>query len=495
MSSDRGDRPNVLWICTDQQRWDTLGCYGNEHVSTETIDSLADGGALFERAYCQNPVCTPSRASFLTGRYPRTTRCRMNGQPFPMAESKRLLPRRLSRDGYYCGLAGKLHLSPTNPDDNRPPSVAEPARRPHDGYAVFDWSPSPRDDTPANRYQAWLRDQGVAYESKPIEDGSAVSTSMPVEYHQTPWLCDRTVDFVEQAVDRAEPWLFSLNIFDPHPAFDPPREYLEPYLDRLEDLPATNYEPGELDDKPDYQTNQHEGRSGLAYPDERERRLRTAAYYAMVDLIDDSLERVLAALERTGQRENTIVVFQSDHGELLGDHGMYLKGPFCYEGSVRVPLIIDGPGVDSARYDELVELVDLAPTLATATGLDPLDEVQGRSMWPALTGEGSYLGRDSVYCEQYDGYPGAASPDGRPTPEDYVGPDEHVTMLRTDSHKVVVAHHAGTGELYDLEDDPMETHNRWDDPAYAEVKADLLARLTDRMVETVDPAPEPVGSW
>jgi arylsulfatase A-like enzyme len=495
MSDSEADRPNVLWICTDQQRWDTLGCYGNEHVSTPAIDGLAENGALFERAYCQNPVCTPSRASFLTGRYPRTTRCRMNGQPYPMAESERLLPRRLAESGYYCGLAGKLHLSPTNPDDDQPPSVAEPARRPRDGYAVFDWSSSPHDPTPANRYHAWLREQGTEYERTPVEGAEKVFTSMSPEYHQTTWVCDRAVDFIEQAADRPAPWLFSLNIFDPHPAFDPPREYLEPYLDRLDDLPEPNYQPGELDDKPAYQAAQRDGRSGMTYPDdERERKLRTAAYYAMVDQIDDRLAVVLDALDRTGQREDTVVVFQSDHGELLGDHGMYLKGPFCYEGSVRVPLVVDGPGVESATYDDLVELVDVAPTLADACGLDARDDVHGRSMWPALTGDGD-VGRESVYCEQYDGYPGTASPDGRESPPDYVGPDEHVTMLRTDEYKVVVAHHADTGELYDLEADPTETHNRWDDPEYADVKADMLARLTGRMAETVDPAPAPLGNW
>ena len=129
-------RPNILWICTDQQRYDTLGCMGNPWVQTPNLDRLAQRGALFERAYCQSPVCTPSRASFLTGRYPRTTRCRQNGQSIP--EDEVLVTRLLADAGYSCGLSGKLHLSPCHP------SVAPTGeRRIEDGYAEVHWSHTP----------------------------------------------------------------------------------------------------------------------------------------------------------------------------------------------------------------------------------------------------------------------------------------------------------------------------------------------------------------
>ncbi|MCB0072387.1 MAG: sulfatase-like hydrolase/transferase, partial [Caldilineaceae bacterium] len=136
MPASIGARPNILWICTDQQRWDTLGCYGNPHVHTPNLDRLAAQGTVFTHAYSQSPVCTPSRASFLTGRYPRTTRCRQNGQDIPADEV--LVTKLLADAGYVGGLSGKLHLSACNP-------AASPLgeRRIDDGYAVFHWSHTP----------------------------------------------------------------------------------------------------------------------------------------------------------------------------------------------------------------------------------------------------------------------------------------------------------------------------------------------------------------
>ncbi|MFB6135515.1 MAG: sulfatase [Halobacteriaceae archaeon] len=480
------DRPNVLWITTDQQRFDTLGCYGNDWVSTPNLDELASRGVRFERAYCQSPVCTPSRASFLTGRYPRTTRCRSNG--FPIPEEEVLVPRLLTEAGYRCGLSGKLHLSPFNTTETDP-AVEEPARRIDDGYASFHWSPSPpsKFHAPTNEYEQWLTRQGVEFERESIAESEYATTSVPAEYHQTTWCVDRAVDFVETMGRReaGRPWLFSVNVFDPHLAFDPPEAYLEPYLDRLEEVPLPNYEAGELDDKPAAQRVQSEDDwFHFAEMDDADHRAVRAAYWAMVDLIDDQVGRLLDALDESGQRDETLVVFMSDHGELLGDHGMYTKGPFFYEPSVRVPLVFEGPGVaEGVETDALVELVDLAPTLLEAAGVDRPLGMQARSLWPLLRGEADE-GRDAVYSEYYV--------DQHPASDDA---EQLLTMVRTDRYKLVRSHATGEGELYDLDADPTETTNRWDDPEYAEAKTDLLTTLTDRMAETVDPRPEKQESW
>ena len=145
-------QPNILWICSDQQRFDTLGCYGNEFVRTPNLDGLAESGILFERCYSQSPVCTPSRTSFLTGRYPRTTRCRQNGQSIP--DDEVLVTRLLADAGYTCGLSGKLHLSTCNPQAC--PTIE---RRINDGYTEFHWSHHPSPDWPANEYIHWLREE------------------------------------------------------------------------------------------------------------------------------------------------------------------------------------------------------------------------------------------------------------------------------------------------------------------------------------------------
>lgn len=229
------DRPNVLWICTDQQRFDTLGCYSNDFVETPNIDALADEGVCFERAYSQSPVCTPSRASFLTGRYPRTTGVRGNGHPIPDDET--LVTHRLADEGYCCGLSGKLHIRPCHPNAKDLPLGES---RIDDGYSDFQWSHGTEYPSPANEYQSWLAEQGVEYEEEPIEGCEHATYGMPAEYHQTTWCMQRASSFIERAAEFNRPWLYSVNPFDPHHAFVAPDGYLQRYLNRLDDIPLPN---------------------------------------------------------------------------------------------------------------------------------------------------------------------------------------------------------------------------------------------------------------
>jgi len=476
------DRPNILWICTDQHRYDALGPYDTA-VETPALDKFADDGVRFDRTYCQSPVCTPSRASFLTGRYPRTTGCRQNGQP--MARDEHLVTATLAAAGYRCGLAGKLHLSPTNPDDPTDALGREPARRLRDGYGTFHWSPDPGDEHPDNAYQQWLTGRDVSFEHTPYQDSAYVESGMASEHHQTKWCTDRAIDYVEAAAGDDSPWLFSLNYFDPHHPFDPPPAYLERALDRIDDeLPDRN--SGELAEKPAVQREASETGSypGATMTDEDHRLIR-AAYYAMVEFVDDQIQRLLDALEATDQREETLVVFMADHGEMLGDHDMYKKGPYFYEPAVRVPLLVSWPGwVDTGVVrDDIVELVDLAPTLLDAADVTAPPGIQGASLWPLLTGESDTHTRASAYCAFYN------------ASKRHTNPPAYATMLRTDEHKLVVHHGTDDGELYDLETDPAEYHNRWADDDYGDIRAALLERLTDRMAQTIDPLPERGGSW
>ncbi|MBI1374349.1 MAG: sulfatase-like hydrolase/transferase [Phycisphaera sp.] len=485
------DAPNILWICTDQQRYDTIGALGQPLVRTPHIDKLIGEGVTFDRAYCQSPVCTPSRASFLTGRYPRTTRCRQNGQSMPATE--RLVPRELADRGYVCGLAGKLHLASASAGKIEP--------RIDDGYADehFHWSHHPQDDWGhANAYIEWLASRGHTWDEL---YGPAISPwvydGIPAEHHQTTWCAEQTSAFIREMGARGgghvrqAPWMFSVNIYAPHHPFDPPREYLDRYLARnpLHTIPLPRTRPGELDSKTTFmRADHHTARDGIAtytvdQMSDDDKRLITAAYHAMCEHIDDAVGTMLAALDESGQRDNTLVIFMSDHGELLGDHDVYLKGPHFFEPSVHVPLTMRWPGRfrEGLRVDGLVELVDLAPTLLNAAEIDTPEAMQGRSLLPICTGDADPSHhRDHVFCEYYNAWQHK---------------DAYGTMLRTADHKIVVYHGTDQGELYDLRADPDEFDNLWDDAAHAETKVRLMKACFDASVFTMDPTPVREGEF
>ncbi|KRE86296.1 sulfatase [Paenibacillus sp. Soil766] len=475
-------KPNILWICTDQQRFDSLGCYGNPYVSTPNIDRLAERGTLFENAFCQSSVCAPSRGSFLTGRYPRTVRLRKNGQNIP--DDERLVTSILHDAGYTCGLAGKLHLSACHPE-----VCHGTERRIDDGYDMFHWSHHPKDDWPSNEYSNWLRAKGKTFETRPVEGCEYVVYGPDVEDHQAAWCAEKAIQFMEAHTGKEQPWLFSANIFAPHHPFDPPESHLRKYLDKLDDIALPNYADGEPDSKTSYQRKDHQGAYGnpKLYPfvkmTDSDHRYLTAAYWAMVDLIDEQVGKMIDALERTGQLDNTIIVFMSDHGELLGDHGVYLKGPHFYEPSVHVPLIVSWPGRfrEKNRVPALVELVDLAQTFLEAAGVELYPGMQGKSLMKLLTGEtGEH--REDVYCENYETIPGKYN----------LG---YSVMVRDRDSKIILYNTRDDGELYDLANDPNESVNLWHAAEHAALKLRMMERLCHRMAETVDPLPEKVAPW
>ena len=462
--------PNILWICTDQQRADTIAALGNSYIRTPHIDALVAEGTAFTRAYCQSPVCTPSRASFLTGRYPRTTRCRQNGQAMPATE--KLISRLLADAGYTCGLAGKLHLATCAN------GVVE--KRIDDGYEVFHWSHHPQPDWPENAYTQWLEGQGTSWEE--LYSGPStpyIKHGVPAEFNQTTWCANIAIDFIRS--QRGGPWMFSYNCFAPHHPFDPPADYLARY--QPGNLPLPKARPNEWEGKTTYQQLDsqyaHNDPAGyhVASMTDADKRDVTAAYYAMIELIDHNVGRMVAALEETGQRDNTIVIFMSDHGEMLGDHGIYLKGPHFYEEAVRVPLVISWPGQFAAdqRVEGMVELTDIAPSLIEAAALPIPEAMQGKTMLPMLRGEASLCAhRESVFSEYYNAWSHKHS---------------YGTMHRTESHKLIVYHGTDQGELYDLENDPGEFENLWRNESHAALKTELLKAAFDASVFTMDPTP------
>jgi len=490
-------RPNILWYCTDQQRFDTIAALGNPHIRTPNLDRLCGRGTAFRRAYCQSPICTPSRASFMTGRYPATTHVHRNGNAyFPPSEV--LVSRILAEAGYSCGLVGKQHLSASKGHEKRVE---------RDGYEVFEWShhPLPNLDRDHHAYHRWLEEEmGVDPHALYDAIGGFCGPGVPAELHQTRWATERALCFAEARPDR--PWMLNINVFDPHPPFDPPPDYLARYdpsrlpppLFRSSDLerqerfagiaqqtmkaldPSGENPKGQLD---------AEAQRASAYrpPESFNGQEVIAAYYAMIELIDHEFGRLLDGLEAMGQLDDTLIVFMSDHGELLGDHGLLYKGCRFFEGLVHVPLIMAWGGEirEGLESDALVELVDIAPTLLEAAGIEVPGFMQGRSLLPLLGGSSDpHRFRDHVVSEFNDALGSAAIP-----------APSHGTMVFDGRYKLVLHHGTPEGELFDLERDPGEFDDLYHDPEAAELRCRLMRRHVDAMMATSWAGPERVAIY
>jgi arylsulfatase len=460
----KSQKPNILWICTDQQRYDTIHSLGNKHIRTPNLDKLVETGVAFTHAYCQSQVCTPSRASFLTGMYPDAIRACMNGNDY-WGGGAPLITKTLADNGYDCGLSGKLHLSSFH---------KRIEKRPDDGYRAFHWSHDPQDNWPSGHgYIDWLEEQGFSYNKLIRKHGS-----IPGELHQTTWCTNMAIDFIRE--NQKKPWLFSLNCFAPHSLSGkmyPPKDYVKRF--DVDSLPGPHFRDSDLKaqkklKKVNFQTKPTKYGT-------KEAKLYQAEYWALIEHIDENVGRLIDALQESAQRDNTIVIFTSDHGEALGDHGLRRKGCRFFDGLVRVPLIISWPGrfKKGIKSDALVELTDIVPTLLEATGLPVPNKMHGKSLMGILEGEADpHNHRDFVRSVYYNALHGTES---------------YATMLRTRKYKIVNYHGHDTGELFDLEKDPYEFENLWDDPAHADVRFDLMRKSFDALAFAVDTGPPRVG--
>ena len=448
-------QPNILWYCTDQQRFDTIGALGNSFVRTPVIDELASKGTAFTHTYCQSPICTPSRASFMSGLYPSRVHNTRNGnESFPNWPP--VISKLIADAGYDCGMVGKFHLQSSG-------KRTEP--RIDDGFRYWKFSHAPRDDwEEGHDYAEWVRENGGKLnELRESED------RVPTELHQTTWASERCIEFIRQ--EREQPWMLNVNIYDPHPPFIPPKSYADQFS--AEDMPGPHFRESDLDAQA--KLAQCDFQDEIRTPEEHNAKLAQARYYAMIAQIDDQFGRILKTLDETGQRENTVIIFTSDHGESLGDHGLMYKGCRFYEGLVRVPLIFSWPGhfVENKKSDGLVEMMDLSATLLELAGVPLPDYFQGKSLVSILYGDSDGNDhREFVRSEYFDAL----------DPHFTGGDGTYATMYRTKSHKLCVYHGKGVGELFDMKKDPWEHHNLWDDPQSAEIKNQLLTESFDAHV-------------
>jgi arylsulfatase A-like enzyme len=472
-------RPNILFICTDQQRYDALGCYGNPHIQTPTIDGLAAEGVLFEQCYVQSSVCAPSRASLVTGQYPHLHGLWGNGVSLP--PNPAIFSRHLADSGYSCGMIGKMHLAAC--------FGGRTEERLDDGYEFYCWAHDPTHKSPENDYHVWMKERYPDIFEDAFANGTrerhepAAFDTIPTKAHYSRWASERTIEFLDGEREEDEPFFLWVNFFDPHHPFVAPEEYLDRY--DPETVPDPVGFPGELATKPPIQQEASNAsyaghaRGYTTYPP-REIKEIIAAYYAMVTLIDDEVKRILDRLEVLGLSEDTIVIFTSDHGEMLGDHQLLLKGP----------LILRWPGQLPAgeRRPELVQWIDLTSTFLDVAGVDPMPTAQGTSLMPLARGDADAEGRGWALCEYLNS--------GHP-----YDPPLYMTMLRTGDHKLIVQHgppattRDRTGELYNLAHDPAELINLWDEPAAAEIRIELERMLLDVLVSTANLSQPREAHW
>ncbi len=478
-------RPNILWICTDQQRYDTVSILGNPHIRTPNLDRLCTDGTAFTTTYCQSPICTPSRGSFMTGLYPSTIHSNINGNAcLHLPDRAKLISKHIADQGYTAGLIGKLHLS--SPWDGY-------EKRVDDGYEEFHHSQSPCQLIDSNNeYTDWLNENGVLDEvldqsnrNDTLRGGVKYRENVPFKWHQTTWCANTAIDFIRRRT--GSPWFLSINTFDPHLPMDAPDDFRKPY--ETEDLPPPLFNESDLELQ--QLLSSHLFASIPERPGERHMRDK-ASYYGMIEIIDRNVGRILDTLEEMGLRKDTVIIFTSDHGESLGDHALSSKGCRFHEGLVRVPLIFSWPGViqQGVVSDALVGLIDIAPTLADIVQ-NPLEWVQGKSLLSMLVGDAPLdYHHDYVRCEYYDVLDLSWGKDEKPPT-----PPSFATMYRDKHYKLNVYHGTQHGELYDLKNDPNEFSNLWADPAYKDIKYHLIKASFDTSIIITDPGSRRIGRF
>jgi arylsulfatase A-like enzyme len=464
------DPPNVVLVLCDQMRSQAMSCAGDPNVETPNLDRLAQEGVRFRNAHSSCPICVPARFSLQTGQYPHTRKAHNDWR---MSPGERTFAHELGEAGYTTGHVGKWHLS--NADLDR--LSQDHLRGGYDHWRTFECSNEP-------------------YDTHYVTEDD--STPRPVEGYQTDGLFDLGADFLEDHAAGSDPFALVLSVEPPHPPFTAPEKYLEHWADRSlelrpnvpygeEPLPKKHVPPADVDryqawgdlDEATGDLFEHHDYHGDVVLDE------IRAYYAMIENLDDNVGRLLDDLEERGIRDETVVAFTSDHGEMLGSQGLMMKQQ-PYEESVAVPLIVSHPGGDVAEgetVDEPVSLEDWYPTVCGLAGVDPTptiphDDRPGRDLTPLLSGEADSLDRAGVLLEfVHEGRP------AMPYAEDTW------RAFRTERYKYTVLEDGDRAEpwqLFDLAEDPYEQANVIEDPAYGDVAAEMHGHLREALVELGD---------
>ncbi|MDD9267313.1 sulfatase [Paenibacillus sp. GCM10023248] len=482
-------RPNILLITSDQQHWDTIGAFNTE-LSTPNLDRLVREGTTFTRAYCPNPTCTPTRSSIITGMYPSQHGAWTLGTK--LLEDRHTVGEDLQAASYRTALVGKAHFQPLRSTEQYPSLESYPILQDLNFWKSFDEDfygfehvELARNHTNeahvGQHYALWMEAKGCTnwrdYFVAPtgtMDPSKLHHWEIPEEYHYNTWIAERSEALLEQYKESGEPFFLWSSFFDPHPDYLVPAPWDTMYDPDKLTIPTVT--PGEHDQNPPHfgLTQQadpdfshlREGQYGIhgyhshATLPESERKQLVATYYGMISCMDKYIGRILDRLDELGLADNTIVVFTTDHGHFFGQHGLQYKGGFHYEDLIKIPFIVRYPGhVPAGQTSAAIQsLVDLAPTFLSLAGIPIPHHMTGVDQSRVWTGKASQA-RDHAICEFRH----------EPTTihqKTYVG----------ERYKITVYYNQTYGEIFDLQEDPGEVRNLWNDPASAALKSELLLK-------------------
>jgi arylsulfatase A-like enzyme len=512
-------QPNFLFFITDQHRADYLGCAGHPIVRTPHIDSIANRGTRFEHFYVATPVCMPNRASLLTGRYPSAHGLRYNGCQLSYRAST--FTEVLRAGGYRTATIGKSHVQPMT--DNPPEPRIDPAALGliqeawHDDGEDYDnETPQRYDGNELYRfklpyygydhvdmvtghgyacnghYKQWLRAQSTQADAWCDPNNQlphdyvcpqAIRTAIPEDLYSTSFIRDRAIDFIERSKDSDQPFFAFVSFPDPHHPFTPPGKYWDMYdpADFSVDRP---YEAHRNPTPPMQWLHAHwkagtrvSGGQEAFMAGEQELKEAMALSCGMITMIDDAIGAVIDVLKKSGRYDDTVIVFNSDHGDYLGDYNLLLKGGIMLRSVTNVPFIWSDPQDRTERRSQaLTSTIDLAPTIIERAGLKPYFGIQGRSLLDSI--QGADRPRDRLMIEHQD----SMTRMGFPKPCT-------ARTLVTPEYRLTVYMGEGWGELYDLAKDPHESCNLWDDLAYRGIRAQLVEAVAQEMMANIDQSP------
>ena len=517
-------QPNFVFIITDQQRADYLSCTGHPVLKTPNIDKVAENGTIFNRFHVTNPVCMPNRACLLTGRHSSVNGVRMNGNDLPLHMAT--FPQVLSANGYETALIGKSHLQTftdidapigENPLGNGPLTDAinigdESLYRQEDKWA---WQEKGRDaletpfygfdhvdlvtfhgDMTGGAHEVWLREQtdkldeirgAINQLDHDYTCSQAIRTAMPEELYSTSYIKDCAKKYLSEEARQEKPFFSFISFPDPHHPFNPPGKYWGMHKPEDMVLPENFEDTADAPSHLKWVKEQNppgptEFYTTATHQNKRQMQEAMALTCDMIAMIDDAVGEIMQTLEDQGLADNTILVFTADHGDYLGDHGLLFKGGFHYQSLIRVPMLWHDPRQEQPKtIDTLCSTMDFAPTIMSLAGVPAYEGIQGLNLSELLSNNTQDLDRKRLLIEEdtYD--------------VDVLGFEGQIrerTLLK-DHFRISVFQGKDWGEIYDLEADPLEINNLWDDPAHRDLRNELTWELLQALIEADDRSPWP----